>query len=141
MTQAGKSGIDPILVTVIQRRLKAITEEMGLVMLRTARSPILSEARDFVTGLYDADGNMMEQTAYIPILAFAVPESIKHIVAYFKGRLYPGDVIIHNDPFTGGNQAADVKIVRPIFFGEPSPQASIAALASKAPRLVQSLPK
>ncbi|MBK6400752.1 MAG: hydantoinase B/oxoprolinase family protein [Rhodocyclaceae bacterium] len=118
MTQAGKSGIDPILVTVIQRRLKAITEEMGLVMLRTARSPILSEARDFVTGLYDADGNMMEQTAYIPILAFAVPESIKHIVAYFKGRLYPGDVIIHNDPFTGGNQAADVKIVRPIFFGE-----------------------
>ena len=29
--------IDPILVTVIQRRLKAITEEMGVSMLRTAR--------------------------------------------------------------------------------------------------------
>lgn len=42
MTESGKHGIDPILVTVIQRRLKAITEEMGLVMLRTARSPILS---------------------------------------------------------------------------------------------------
>ena len=118
MKETGKHGIDPILVTVIQRRLKAITEEMGLVMLRTARSPILSEARDFVTGLYDAEGHMMEQTAYIPILAFAVPESIKRIVAYFKDKLYPGDVIIHNDPFTGGNQAADVKIVRPIFHGD-----------------------
>ncbi len=107
--------IDPILVTVIQRRLKAITEEMGLVMLRTARSPILSEARDFVTGLYDAEGQLMEQTAYIPILAFAVPLSIQYMVEYFGDELYPGDVIIHNDPFTGGNQPADVKIVRPIF--------------------------
>ncbi|HRP98670.1 MAG TPA: hydantoinase B/oxoprolinase family protein, partial [Rhodocyclaceae bacterium] len=112
------NAIDPILVTVIQRRLKAITEEMGLVMLRTARSPILSEARDFVTGLYDARGQMMEQTAYIPILAFAVPLGIKYIVDYYGDALYPGDVIIHNDPFTGGNQAADVKIVRPIFVGE-----------------------
>lgn len=110
--------IDPILVTVIQRRLKAITEEMGLVMLRTARSPILSEARDFVTGLYDVHGEMMEQTAYIPILAFAVPYSIRKIVEYYGDELYPGDVIIHNDPYTGGNQPADVKIVRPIFVGE-----------------------
>ncbi len=107
--------IDPILVTVIQHRLKAITEEMGLVMLRTARSPILSEARDFVTGLYDARGELMEQTAYIPILAFAVPLSIKYMVEYYGDELYPGDVIIHNDPYTGGNQPADVKIVRPIF--------------------------
>ena len=109
------SDIDPILVTVIQRRLKAITEQMGVVMLRTARSPILSEARDFVTGLYDAEGQLMEQTAFIPILAFAVPLSIQYMVEYYGDDLYPGDVIIHNDPFTGGNQPADVKIVRPIF--------------------------
>lgn len=107
--------IGPILVSVIQRRLKAITEEMGLVMLRTARSPILSEARDFVTGLYDAEGKMMEQTEYIPVLAFAIQPSIEYMVKYFKDDIHPGDVIIHNDPFTGGNQPADVKIVRPIF--------------------------
>lgn len=110
--------IDPILVTVIQRRLKAITEEMGLVMLRTARSPILSEARDFVTGLYDAKGNTIEQTAYIPILAFAMPAGMKYIVKYFEGRLYPGDVIIHNDPYTGGNQPADITVACPIFVGD-----------------------
>lgn len=113
-----KRDIDPILVTVIQRRLKAITEEMGLVMLRTARSPILSEARDFVTGLYGPRGEMLEQTEFIPILAFAVPPSIEYIADYFRENLYPGDVIIHNDPFTGGNQPADVKIVRPIFYDD-----------------------
>jgi N-methylhydantoinase B/oxoprolinase/acetone carboxylase alpha subunit len=44
--------IDPVLASVLQCRLKAITEEMGLALLRTTRSPILNEARDFVTGLY-----------------------------------------------------------------------------------------
>lgn len=111
-------AIDPILVSVIQRRLKSITEEMGLVMLRTARSPILSEARDFVTGLYDAQGRMLEQTEYVPILAFAVPPALKQIIAYFGDDLSPGDVIIHNDPFTGGNQLADVKVAKPIFLGD-----------------------
>ncbi|MCL4185776.1 MAG: hydantoinase B/oxoprolinase family protein, partial [Burkholderiaceae bacterium] len=43
--------VDPIKVSVLHRRLKSITEEMGLTLLRTTRSPILNEARDFVTGL------------------------------------------------------------------------------------------
>ena len=66
------SEIDPILISVLQKRLKCITEEMGLTLLRTGRSPILSEARDFVTGLYDHQGRMLEQTEYIPVLAFAL---------------------------------------------------------------------
>ncbi len=31
--------IDPVLVSVLQRRLKSITGEMGLTLLRTTRSP------------------------------------------------------------------------------------------------------
>jgi len=75
------ADIDPILASVIQRRLKSITEEMGLTLLRTTRSPILNEARDFVTGLYDADGQMLEQTEYIPVLAFALQPVCKTITA------------------------------------------------------------
>src|SRR5690606_41395645 len=56
--------VDPIEASVLHRRLKSITEEMGLTLLRTTRSPILNEARDFVTGLYDAKGQMLEQTEY-----------------------------------------------------------------------------
>ena len=54
--------IDPIFASVLQRRLKSITEEIGLTLLRTTRSPILNEARDFATGLYDAQGRMLEAT-------------------------------------------------------------------------------
>lgn len=107
--------IDQIFASVLQRRLKSITEEMGLSLLRTTRSPILNEARDFVTGLYDHKGRMLEQTEYIPILAFAVQPVCENIATYFGDDLNPGDVILHNDVFTGGNQNADVAVFKPIF--------------------------
>lgn len=107
--------IDTIFASVLQRRLKSITEEMGLTLLRTTRSPILNEARDFVTGLYDHKGRMLEQNEYIPILAFAIQPVCENIATYFADDLHPGDVILHNDVFTGGNQNADVAVFKPIF--------------------------
>ena len=109
---------DPIQVTVLQRRLKSITEEMGLTLLRTTRSPILNEARDFVTGLYDARGRMLEQTEYIPVLAFALQPACENVVRFFGDDIHPGDVILHNDVFSGGNQNNDVAVFKPIFDGK-----------------------
>lgn len=106
---------DRVFPSILQCRLKSITEEMGYTLLRTSRSPILNEARDFVTGLYDAKGRMLEQTEYIPVLAFALQPVCQKIIEYFGEDLHPGDVILHNDVFTGGNQNADVATFKPIF--------------------------
>ncbi len=107
--------VDPIQASVLHRRLKSITEEMGLTLLRTTRSPILNEARDFVTGLYDAQGRMLEQTEYIPVLAFALQPACEQVIAHFGDDIHEGDVILHNDVFSGGNQNNDVAVFRPIF--------------------------
>ena len=107
--------IDPIFASVLQRRLKSITEEIGLTLLRTTRSPILNEARDFATGLYDAQGRMLEQTEYIPVLAFALQPSCEHVIRFFGDDIAPGDVILHNDPYAGATHSPDVAIVIPIF--------------------------
>jgi N-methylhydantoinase B len=112
-----KRKIDPVRLAVLQRRLKSITEEMGLTLLRTTRSPILNEARDFVTGLYDARGRMLEQTEYIPVLAFALQPACENVIRFFGEDLHPGDVILHNDVFSGGNQNNDVAVFKPIFDG------------------------
>src|SRR5574340_249392 len=109
------SDVDPIRASVLHRRLKSITEQMGLTLLRTTRSPILSEARDFVTGLYDARGRMLEQTEYIPVLAFALQPACEHVAAFFGDDIHEGDVILHNDVFSGGNQNNDVAVFRPVF--------------------------
>ncbi|MEE9276442.1 MAG: hydantoinase B/oxoprolinase family protein, partial [bacterium] len=109
-------GIDRILASVLQRRLRAITEEMALTLLHTTRSPILSEGRDFSTGLYRANGDMLEQTEYTALLGFALQPSLKACIRYFGEDIRPGDVIFHNDVYGGGNQINDLGVFKPVFF-------------------------
>jgi len=108
--------IDKILASVFQRRFKSITEEMSIVLTKTTRSPILCEAKDFVTGLYDRKGKMLEQTENLPILSFSLGPVCEYIVHYFGDEIYPGDVFFHNDVFSMGNQNNDVAVYKPIFF-------------------------
>ncbi len=110
--------IDPILLSVYARTFKSITDEMSISMQQTTRSPILCEAKDYVTGLYDAEGRMLEQTENLPILAFSLAPVCKYIREYFKGDLHPGDIIFHNDVFSLGNQNNDVAVYMPVFFEE-----------------------
>ncbi len=112
---ASEVQVDPVLVSIIGRALRAITDEMSLSLEQTARSPILCEARDFVTGLYDAEGRMLEQTENLPILSFSLGPVCQHIAKKFAGNVYPGDVFFHNDVFSLGNQNNDVAAFKPIF--------------------------
>jgi N-methylhydantoinase B len=98
--------IDPILLSVFARAFKSITDEMSISLEQSARSPILCEAKDFVTGLYDGEGRMLEQTENLPILAFSLAPVCKYIREFFGDDLHDGDVIFHND----------VAVYRPIFF-------------------------
>jgi N-methylhydantoinase B len=111
-------GVDKVLVSILGRALRAITDEMSISMEKSSRSPILCEARDFVTGLYDAEGRMLEQTENLPILSFSLSPVCAHIAERFRGEVYPGDVFFHNDVFSFGNQNNDVAAFKPIFFGE-----------------------
>src|ERR1700675_1662571 len=91
---------DPISVAVIANRLNTITKEMGQIMLLTSRSPIFSESRDFVTAIFDAQGRLIAQTSYIPVLLGAIPYAMEAIRKRYKnGDLRPGDVIVANDPY------------------------------------------
>ncbi len=113
-----EANIDPILASVLTRAFKSITDEMSVSMTKTTRSPILCEARDFVTGLYDAEGRMLEQTENLPILSFSLAPVCKYIIDYYGDEIYPGDVIMHNDVFSLGNQNNDVAVFKPIFLEE-----------------------
>ena len=110
--------IDPVLVSILGRALRAITDEMSVSVEKTARSPILCEARDFVTGLYDAEGRMLEQTENLPILSFSLSPVCEHIAKLFRGNIFPGDVFFHNDVFSLGNQNNDVAAFKPIFIDD-----------------------
>ncbi|HEX2217132.1 MAG TPA: hydantoinase B/oxoprolinase family protein [Xanthobacteraceae bacterium] len=108
--------VDSISISVFQRRLRSITEEMALTLLRTTRSPILREGRDCATGLYDREGRMLEQTEYTALLGFALMPSLKFIISYFGDDIHAEDVILHNDVYSEGNQLADIGVYKPVFF-------------------------
>ncbi len=110
------SKVDTILLSVFARAFKSLTDEMSISLQKTTRSPILCEAKDFVTGVYDAHGNMLEQTENLPILSFSLGPVCKYIIEYFGDDIHPGDVIFHNDVFSMGNQNNDVAVYKPIFF-------------------------
>jgi N-methylhydantoinase B len=109
--------LDQIKVSVIGNRLDAISKEIGQTMLRTSRSPIFSEARDFVTAVFDADCRLVAQTAYIPVLMGAMPYAIRSIAGAFKDDIDDGDIFILNDPYRGNNHPPDITIAKPVFHG------------------------
>src|SRR6202008_4001909 len=86
--------VDPITVSVIQHRLRAIVEEMGEAMLRTSYSQILNSSRDFPTALCDPDGRLVAQAEHVPIHVGALPFAAKAVHEFFKGRIRPGDVYL-----------------------------------------------
>ena len=53
------SAVAPSLLSVFARAFKALTDEMSISLQKTTRSPILCEAKDFVTGIYDARGRLV----------------------------------------------------------------------------------
>ena len=110
------AAVDPVTLEVVRNALTATAEEMSLVVMRSARSPLLREAGDLSSALTDADGHLIAQGRDIPmhmgVMSFTVREFLKRVP---KTRLAPGDVWFLNLPEIGGNHLPDVKAIRPVF--------------------------
>lgn len=109
-------GTDKVIrQAVIANRLDSIAREMGLVLERSARSPIFAEACDFACGICSAEGELVSQLNGIPILATAGSYSVQAVLERYSGRIGDGDVFIVNDPYYGGNHLPDIGIITPVF--------------------------
>jgi N-methylhydantoinase B len=115
-TSPATSKVHPVTLEVVRSALYAIAEEMSVIVMRSARSPLLKEAGDLSSALTDAEGRLIAQGRDIPIhmgvMAFTVKEFLKRVPA---SQLREGDVWLLNLPEVGGNHLPDVKAIRPIF--------------------------
>ncbi|HLW71914.1 MAG TPA: hydantoinase B/oxoprolinase family protein [Candidatus Binataceae bacterium] len=122
---------DPVTLAVMNARLAAIAEEMGVVLGQTGYSPNIKERRDYSCALFDGRGELVAQAAHIPVHLGATPLSVRAVIDQLE--LGPGDVAIVNDPFAGGTHLPDVTVVMPIFIdGSPRPFAYAANRAHHA---------
>ena len=60
-------AVDRVTLAVIERKLDSIAREMGIIMRRTARSPIFSQSHDFSCFITDARGQLISLAEGIPI--------------------------------------------------------------------------
>ena len=109
------SGVtDGITLALYQNRFRQVTEEMGETLKRSAFSPNIKEREDHSCALFDASGEMLAQAAQIPVHLGAMPATIKAVLQSYPS-LSEGDVIIVNDPFSGGTHLPDITLVTPVF--------------------------
>ena len=109
--------LDPITLALVQNRLDDISQQMGWVMLRTARSPIFSHAHDFSCFITDAHGSIVSQADGIPIHTGGGGFAIRALLKAFKTDVAEDDVFILSDPYAaGGNHLPDWVIARPVLF-------------------------
>src|SRR5437867_9870490 len=103
-----------IQLQVLGAQLRAVAEEMGAVLVRSAFSANIKERRDCSTALFDERGRMITQAEHIPVHLGAMPEAV---AAVMRQNPQPGELYVLNDPFTGGTHLPDITLVSPIRAG------------------------
>ena len=97
-----------IQLQVLGEQLRAVAEEMGAALIRSAFSANIKERRDCSTALFDERGRMIAQAEHIPVHLGAMPDAVAAVAA---NDPRPGEVWILNDPFAGGTHLPDVTMV------------------------------
>jgi len=103
---------NPITLQVLVGGLRAICDEMGAVLIRSAHSPNIKERRDCSTALFDAAGELVMQAEHIPVHLGSMPDAVAAVAGREQSE---GDLWILNDPFAGGTHLPDITLISPLF--------------------------
>ncbi|MHA2244656.1 MAG: hydantoinase B/oxoprolinase family protein [Candidatus Hodarchaeales archaeon] len=107
---------DIVTLSIIQKALENIAEEMGIILRRASFSPNCKERLDFSCAIFDHNAELLAQAEHIPAHLGAMFSSIAAILQEFPVEaMNPEDIIILNSPFTGGTHLPDVTFLMPIF--------------------------
>src|SRR5437764_172208 len=109
--------IEPITLEVLREALVAIVREMRVTLVRTAYSSILYEGEDFSCVLMDGFAQIvaMSKGQDHPLHIVPIAWSMRAVREKFGDDIHPGDVFLHNDPYTGGTHLNDVAMIYPLF--------------------------
>lgn len=108
--------IDPITFSIVLSKMYAIANDMRDTMLMSARSIILSEARDLSVGILDYQGEPLITPDLLPCQMCGINYSVYPIIDTYKGDIRPGDVFINNSSYHGGTHNPEILKLCPVFY-------------------------
>jgi len=114
-----RTDFDPITFEVVKSGLDSIADQMALVLMRSAYSPIVRDSLDYSTAVFDRDGRMVAQGLMTALHMGSFPIAMRNLIATYGGRMKPGDMYLFNDPYgSGGMHLPDFYLIKPIFEGD-----------------------
>ncbi len=111
-------GVDPVTLGVVAGTLASTVKEMTVILQRTARSPVLAIGNDFSNAVYTTCNGVPEMVVQgqdQPVHLGGMLVSVKSAAVYYAGELAPGDVIVRNEPESGGSHLPDIDVIEPVF--------------------------
>src|ERR1700722_20672954 len=99
---------DPIELEIFKSLYHSIAEEMGAALRRTAFSPNIKERRDYSCAIFNGAGDVIAMGDHMPVHLGSMPMSV--CAAINAGPLSPGDIVLLNDPFGGGDLLPDTML-------------------------------
>lgn len=112
------TDLDPVRLQILWTSCRSIVDEHARALQHSAFSPVVREAGDLASALFDRRARMVAQSVtgtpgHINSLAAAASHFIE---AFPIDSLEPGDVLISNDPWLTAGQLLDVTILTPVFY-------------------------
>lgn len=109
--------LDGIELEIMWSNLISIVSEQARALQRIAFSPIVREAGDLATALFDADARMVAQAVTgTPGHINSLGAAAKHLITAIPPEtISPGDVLITNDPWLSAGHFFDITVLTPIF--------------------------
>lgn len=102
---------------VIGEALSSIVREMRRAMVQSSYSSIIYEGYDFSCVLIDGLGRLIAESGEDhPFHIIPVAGAIEGALA-IHGVIGPDEILLHNDPYTGGTHLNDVAVIWPVHDG------------------------
>ena len=110
-------GIDTIGFGVFQNALVGVAEQMSAIIWRTSYSTVVREMLDYSTAVFDRQGRIVAQASRIPMHLNSMSQSLEATLtrAYPVETWKPGDIVLLNDPYWGGQHLPDIQTFMPVF--------------------------
>lgn len=104
---------------VIRYALESVAEDMATTLMRTARSTVIKEVQDLSCALYDRTGRVIVQSKHAPMLLAGSTLTMEQALRTLADKqMAPGDIVIANDPFRGGQHIMDVMMIAPVWLDD-----------------------
>ncbi len=110
-SSSDRTGVDPILVEIVEGYLASVELEVETAIGRTSRSPMIRDAHDYRAGIHDRRLRKLTGRSYSAL--------VQPVVRDFPiEQMRPGDIFFHNDVYQsegGIGHLPDLCVTAPVF--------------------------